>query len=360
MDGFFANNIMGEEPDDSVLGDNAMGVARGASFLMGEDPKKDPVKPMARASLGDAPMGEKPTGNPLDSVRLGFSSGAKAKSDTSFGGETTIAKTSALGPNPLGPNPLGLDPSELDLLGLDSSKLDLPGFSAPEEIPLGNIVSLDDPACGNRIISFVESFASEVISKDINYREDGNSLRGIGEVGFMEGAPEDDGEAMEVALEIEDRASEATFESDGIFFDYGVSLSDDDFMPLGESVNDDEIGLGLEEDDFALTPLEEAPLAAKPKGAASEEMDPLKALLLAGGNPFGENAKSIAPDYSFGKEALKPKHFEPMKASGPRVNAENIQANRPLGDTPFGKEITPDLSFGKEALKPKKYEPKTK
>ena len=47
-----------------------------------------------------------------------------------------------------------------------------------------------------------------------------------------------------------------------------------------------------------------------------------------------------------------------MKASGPKVNAENALENNPLGSNPFGKDVEPDFSFGKEALKPKKYTPK--
>ena len=35
-----------------------------------------------------------------------------------------------------------------------------------------------------------------------------------------------------------------------------------------------------------------------------------------------------------------------------------MQANKPLGDNPFGVEVVPDFSMGKEALKPKKYVPK--
>lgn len=428
MDGFFANNPLGEDPDDdSMLGDNAMGVARGASFLMGDDPNKDPVKPTVSSPIGDAPMGEKPKENPFGDDPLGLLSGVNPlggniKPDTSFGGGTNVAKPSALGPNPLGddplgllsginplggnikpdtsfggrttyaggnslgPNPLGpnpLDPNPLgpDPLGLGAKKEEAPApvpvmepepepvkAEEPKEIPLGGIISLEDDfgdgvlggiislsdptSFGSGIISSGSSFGNGVVSSDASYDDDDVSIQ----------VPYGDG------------TLESTLESGGSYYDNGSSLADDDdFKPLGENVNDDVFslnysGLDSADDDplglmsgataSADLSLGDSPSAKKPQNDVPEGMDPLRALLLAGGNPFGDNAKNIAPDLSFGKEALKPKHFEPMKVSGPKVHAENVQVNNPLGDNPFGKDIAPDFSFGKEALKPKKYVPK--
>lgn len=457
MDGFFANNPLGEDPDgESMLGDNAMGVARGASFLMGDDPNKDSVKPTASSPIGDAPMGEKPKENPFGDDPLGLLSGVNPlggnikpdtsfgggtnvakpsalgpnplgddplgllsginplggniKPDTSFGGGTTIAKASSLGPNPLGPNPLGLNPLGENPLGPDPIGLGAkeeaapapapepvpePVKEEPKEIPLGGIISLEDDfgdgvlggiislsdptSFSSGIISGRSSFGSGVVSSDASYDDENASSESSGEAsngsslesGVISSSYSYDDDDNSIQIPYGDGTLDSTLEGSSSYYNNGSSLGDDDdFKPLGENVNDDVFSLnyaGLDaadDDPLGLmssgasdnNQLGEVPSA--PKNDGSEGMDPLKALLLAGGNPFGDNAKNIAPDLSFGKEALKPKHFEPMKASGPRVHAENVQANNPLGDNPFGKDIVPDFSFGKEALKPKRYVPK--
>ncbi len=452
MDGFFANNPLGEDPDDeSMLGDNAMGVARGASFLMGDDPNKDPVKPTASSPIGDAPMGEKPKENPFGDDPLGLLSGVNPlggnikpdtsfgggtnvakpsalgpnplgddplgllsginplggniKPDTSFGGGTTIARTSSLGPNPLGPNPLGLNPLGPDPLGLGAKEEAAPAPAPepepepvkeePKEIPLGGIISLEDDfgdgvlggiislsdptTFSSGIISSSSSFGSGVISSGSSYDDEDVSSEPASEPsagaslesGVISNGYSYDDDDNSIQIPYGDGTLDSTLEGSSSYYNNGSSLADDDdFKPLGENVNDDVFSLnyaGLDSaDDDPLglmsggapdnKQLGDVPSA--PKNDGSEGMDPLRALLLAGGNPFGDNAKNIAPDLSFGKEALKPKHFEPMKASGPRVQAENVRVNKPLGDNPFGKDIAPDFSFGKEALKLKRYVPK--
>ena len=130
-----------------------------------------------------------------------------------------------------------------------------------------------------------------------------------------------------------------------------------DLSSLNASASDDK-SEGLMSDVEADEPAKDSSSNDKSKTNTAGGVDPLMALLMAGGNPFGDDSKKPAPDLSFGEKALKPKHFEPMKASGPKVTAENVQANKPLGDNPFGVEVVPDFSMGKEALKPKKYVPK--
>ena len=447
MDGLITNNLKVEEPDDDIMvGDNAMSVARGASFLMGDDPNKDPVKPATKASIGDAPMGEKPTENPLEVGRLSLSLGGSTRPDTSFGGDTTIAAASNLGPNPLGPNPFGLD---FDDFGLQkkptpapapvkepvSVAIKEPAAAAVKEptpapvkeptpapvkeptpapvkepapapvkepapaavkepapapvrepemaeeqkaISMNNVVSVSE---GSMIIFASAFFGNRVILDDDSYEEKDNYVPATQDDGAMKSSLEGiiDYAPSHVKVEEpkplgeskkEDAATDsAADEPMGLTPDKGASddepmglpLGADDFddIPLGGSSSDslplggsssDSLPLGGSSSDNASN---EKPQASAPKG-----VDPLMALLLAGGNPFGDNTKTMAPDLSFGKEALKPKHFEPMKASGPAVNAENTQANNPLGTNPFGKEIAPDFSFGKDALKPKRYVPK--
>ena len=461
MDGFFANNPLGEDPDDeSMLGDNAMGVARGASFLMGDDPNKDSVKPVASSPIGDAPMGEKPKENPFGDDPLGLLSGVNPlggnikpdtsfgggtnvakpsalgpnplgddplgllsginplggniKPDTSFGGGTTIGRPSSLGPNPLGPNPLGLNPLGENPLGPDplglGAKEEAAPAPAPEPIPvpepapepeepkevplggiisleddfgdgvLGGIISLSDPSSfSSGVFSSGSSFGSGVISSGSSYDDEAASGESSGEAsdgsslgsGVVSGSYSYDDDDNSIQIPYGDGTLDSTLEGSSSYYNNGSSLADDDdYKPLGENVNDDVFSLnyaGLDSaDDDPLglmsggapvnNQMGDVPTA--PKINDAEGMDPLRALLLAGGNPFGDNAKKIAPDLSFGKEALKPKHFEPMKASGPRVQAENVRVNKPLGDNPFGKDIAPDISFGKESLKLKKYVPK--
>lgn len=504
MDGLITNNLKVDEPDDDIMvGDNAMSVKRGASFLMGYDPTKDPEKPVTKASIGDAPMGEKPTENPLDGDGLTLSMGGNSakrnnEPDTSFGGDTTIAAASNLGPNPLGPNPFGLDPMGLEALGFgtpgkttpapapvkapvpeakkveepkkaeepkkveelkkpeevkkpeESKKIEEPKkaeeLKKPEEVKkpeeakkpeepkkaeepkdtaLGHIFSLSDPEMSSSmIISVSSSFGSgfsedepssiedePVVSSENSIEEEHVSAaietsvikdepiapaldeesedEGISETvsesvseGISEALPlssegilresSDDDDDTSVQMHFGEGTLESTLGGGESYYDYGASLEDDDdFKPLGNSVDDDEPGLSLagldSDDDDPMGLLSGAGIAddkadgssdKKSQAGGAKEMDPLMALLLAGGNPFGDNQKSMAPDLSFGKEALKPKHFEPMKASGPAATAENVEANHPLGDNPFGKGIVPDFSFGKEALKPKKYVPK--
>lgn len=336
MDVTITNNLKKDEPDDDIMvGDNAMSVERGASFLMGYDPYQDPEKPKPKSSIGDAPMGEKPTENPLVGDHLKLHSG-NDKKDTTAGVDTLIAAASNLGPNPLGLNPFGLDQAELDAISLDplgfGAKKDSVSVSVkktekaeapkeakkPEEILLSRIYSLSDPAFPQSMIIYGSSF-----------------------------------------------------------FESSMALKETvvDSMPaLNKEVDDEPIGLAPADDEpIGLAPVDDGPLGLMPSDDEPQEapasdkknetkapdgVDPLMALLLAGGNPFGDSSKKPAPDLSFGKEALKPKHFEPMKASGPRTNAENVKTNNPLGDNPFGKEVVPDFSMGKEALKPKKYVPK--
>jgi hypothetical protein len=160
-------------------------------------------------------------------------------------------------------------------------------------------------------------------------------------------------EHKDLGGKVDEDGSESTF--------MGLDSSENDPMDLlfgVDGFDDEPIGLGDNSTVSEKEKTKESSSEKKTQDKSSDEVDPLRALLMAGGNPFGENAKIIAPDLSFGKDALKPKHFEPMKASGPRVNAENVRENNPLGNNPFGKDVEPDFSFGKEALKPKKYEPK--
>lgn len=474
MDNLIENNLKKDEPDEDIMvGDNAMSVKRGASFLMGYDPYKDPEKTVVKASIGDAPMGEKPKENPLDANQLSLHSGRKSsngndESDTSFGGETTIAKASNVGENPFGLNPFGLDPAELERLGIvlpkDAAatpapvkkpeletvkeeapkKVEEPQKAAepqmpkeqerakepakaeepvkviePEEIPLGNIISLSDyNYFGSMIIS--GSFGSGVITRDTSSESgvtsNDESFKGEiisdtptygGEI--ISQSPSFDADTAfdnppaekKVAVETPSVDKESTKESPSdesngilresnpdedddmqIHFGEGTLEStlgggesyynntdtledDEDFRPLGNGVDEEESGLslaGLDSDDDdpmgLMSGATDSRDDKKTQAGAPAAMDPIMALLLAGGNPFGDDAKKAAPDLSFGKEALKPKHFEPMKASGPAVTAEHVEANHPLGDNPFGKEIMPDFSLGKEALKPKKYVPK--
>ena len=411
MDVTITNNLKVDEPDDDIMvGDNAMSVKRGASFLMGYDPYQDPEKPVTKASIGDAPMGEKPTENPLDIGHLSLSSDRNNKS--SYAGDTNIAKASSLGSNPLGLNPLGLSEEQLELLGINlqttapapaavkesasvsvkesasaaikesvSASVKQPELKKakePKEASLFRIISLSDPNfTGGRVFSINFAFEDEDASDDVTVDETGSFVQ----------VPYGDG-VLESALGSDDGDK-----------DMGLSQYEaDDFKPLGgqeedeiqplrkddeddggglifmepDSEDDDPMGLMYGMDDSDVKPLgsmddaiapendsqKNSSSEKKPQAKDTEEMDPLKALLLAGGNPFGENSRIIAPDLSFGKEALKPKHFEPMKASGPKVNAENAMENNPLGSNPFGKDVEPDFSFGKDALKPKKYTPK--
>ena len=120
-------------------------------------------------------------------------------------------------------------------------------------------------------------------------------------------------------------------------------------MLYGEGFDDEPMGLLDGGDDPVEKPLGDGSNEKEPENNGAKKVDPLMELLLAGGNPFGDSSVKTMPDLSFGKEALKPKHYEPMKASGPKANIENAKADHPLGDNPFGKEITPDLSLGKKA-----------
>ncbi len=432
MDILFTNAPSGEEPEDETwVGDNALAVSRGASFLIDDDPKKDPEKPISKASIGDAPMGMKPTENPLEVGHINLSSRGKG---SSAGVDTLIAKASGLGANPLGDNPLGLSPEQLELLGLGFPKEPTPKpvpaktpeakaevktdakadvkpetkpemkaaakpetkpvpepkkVEEPKEVSLSCIISASDDFTGGRIISGDLSFGSAIISADDPLMKD-EDFKLMGE-SKTDDAPELDQKGIapkeddSIGLAIQEPDSDD--EQKGLTADTSVSEED----PMGlmfhlHEEEEDSKGLtseetvleeepkslateenGIEEEPAGLmveevvaddNPPKDNPSENKPKAGGTEEMDPLRALLLAGGNPFGDNLKNIAPDLSFGKDALKPKHFEPMKASGPKVNAENAQENNPLGVNPFGKEVVPDFSFGKEALKPKKYEPK--
>ena len=421
MDVTITNNLKVDEPDDDInVGDNAMSVKRGASFLMGYDPYQDPEKPVTKASIGDAPMGEKPTENPLDIGHLSLSSNGKNKS--SYAGDTNIAKASSLGDNPLGLNPLGLSEEQLELLGINlqkgtapapasvkesapasgkepasgsakgaasdyakssgaaSEKGSAPAFvkesaskkaKEPKEVSLFHIISLNDPNfTGGKIFSSVLLFGNGDVSEDAVADEAHNSVQVPYGDGVLEATLEsgDSDRGMGLSLSADDDVKPLGGEDDGLRplggnDDDGAGLtfmeldSEDDPMDLLYGVDDSDIRpLGSGDDEKASSKDNSA--EKKPQDKGSEEMDPLKALLLAGGNPFGDNARVIAPDLSFGKNALKPKHFEPMKASGPKVSAENAQENNPLGSNPFGKDVEPDFSFGKEALKPKKYTPK--
>ena len=439
MDVTITNNLKVDEPDDDIkVGDNAMSVKRGASFLMGYDPYQDPEKPVTKASIGDAPMGEKPTENPLDIGHLSLSSNRKNKS--SYAGDTNIAKASSLGDNPLGLNPLGLSEEQLELLGINLNKGTAPAPASvkesapasgkesapvsakepvsatvkesasvsekqpelkkakePKEVSLFHIISLSDPnLTGGKVFSNLFLFEIEDDADDVAIDETDHSIQ----------VPYGDG-VLESTLESTDSDKGLSLANDDDFKPLGGDdddfkplggnedddfkplggNEDDDFKPLGkndeddgagltylelDSEDDDPMGLMYGMDDADIKPLgtmddaiapendskKDSSSEKKSQAKDTEEMDPLKALLLAGGNPFGDNARVIAPDLSFGKNALKPKHFEPMKASGPKVSAENAQENNPLGSNPFGKEIAPDYSFGKEALKPKKYTPK--
>ena len=408
MDVTITNNLKVDEPDDDIkVGDNAMSVKRGASFLMGYDPYQDPEKPVTKASIGDAPMGEKPTENPLDVGHLSLSSDRKNKS--SYAGDTNIAKASSLGDNPLGLNPLGLSEEQLELLGIKLNKGTAPApapvkesapvsakepasalvkesvpasvkqpelkkAKEPKEVSLFHIISLSDPNfTGGKVYSSLYLFGIGDVSDDDAADEAENSVQ----------VPYGDG-VLESPLGSDDSDKGLSLAEDDDFKPLGGM--DDDFRPLAkddddgagltlmelDSEEDDPMGLMYGMDDSDIKPLGSMDDAIAPENDSkkdsssekqsqakdTEEMDPLKALLLAGGNPFGDNARVIAPDLSFGKNALKPKHFEPMKASGPKVSAENAQENNPLGSKPFGKDVEPDFSFGKEALKPKKYTPK--
>ena len=421
MDVTITNNLKVDEPDDDIkVGDNAMSVKRGASFLMGYDPYQDPEKPVTKASIGDAPMGEKPTENPLDIGHLSLSSDRKNKS--SYAGDTNIAKASSLGDNPLGLNPLGLSEEQLELLGINLNKGTTPApapvkesapvsakepasalvkesvpasvkqpelkkAKEPKEVSLFHIISLSDPNfTGGKVYSSLYLFGVGDVSDDDAADATENSVQ----------VPYGDG-VLESTLGSDDSDKGLSQAEDDDFKPLG-GIDDDDFKPLGgndnddfkplakdddddgagltfmelDSEEDDPMGLMYGMDDSDIKPLgsmddaiapendskKDSPSEKKAQAKDTEEMDPLKALLLAGGNPFGDNARVIAPDLSFGKNALKPKHFEPMKASGPKVSAENAQENNPLGSNPFGKDVEPDFSFGKEALKPKKYTPK--
>ena len=429
MDALVTNNLKSEEPDEDIkVGDNAMSVKRGASFLMGYDPYEDTSKPTPKSSIGDAPMGEKPANIPLDEEGLKLVLGGNSSGrNSSYSGDTTVAAASNLGPNPLGPNPFGADFTEFDPLkasapapapkkgpvsepekakepipepkkaaepvmevkkaeapvpapepkkaaepALKVEKAEAP-VPAPEakkvaqpaevkENPLSNIISISD---GSMIIFGSAFFGNEVVSNEVIQEEEDNSVQASSVVETVEAILESNGEEeMDVPApeNMESKPLEENVADDVLGWD------DEGFDP----VKDDKMGLAAEKavseekpveptPEKAVSeekPVKESPAEKKPQASVPDGADTLMALLLAGGNPFGDNAKSSAPDLSFGKDALKPKHFEPMKASGPAANAENVQTNQPLGDNPFGKEIAPDFSFGKDALKPKKYEPK--
>ncbi|GEM_PF-2212894 len=412
MDVIFSNTPIEEPEDDIMVGDNALSIDMGASFLMGEDPKKDPVKkPLSKASIGDAPMGEKPTEDPLTGLRLSFSSRANRSAGDDDEG-TTIAKASSVGLNPLGLNPLGLDEAELERLGIklqpapakktEATPVKEPATAAvkapatapakepavatakavapvaekvtapeqkkaeePKEVSLGNIISLSDPSIkGGMIFSIYTSFESEEAPVEVAPEKEENVAAVIPEEVTLEaptkiddddfgllGGIEDD--HKDLGGKVDEDGSESTF--------MGLDSSENDPMDLlfgVDGFDDEPIGLGDNSTVSEKEKTKESSSEKKTQDKGADEVDPLRALLMAGGNPFGENSKIIAPDLSFGKDALKPKHFEPMKASGPRVNAENVRENNPLGNNPFGKDVEPDFSFGKEALKPKKYEPK--
>ena len=439
MDVIFSNTPIEEEPEDDIMvGDNALSIDMGASFLMGEDPKKDPVKkPLSKASIGDAPMGEKPTEDPLTSLRLSFSSRANRSAGDDDEG-TTIAKASSVGLNPLGLNPLGLDEAELERLGIKlqpapakksetapvsakepataavkapatapskepavaTAKAAAPvaeKVTAPEQmkaeepkvVSLSNIISLSDPSIkGGMIFSIYTSFESEEAPVEAAPEKEEKVVAVIPEEVTLEAPAKinDDDDDMSIPMPQDDDVKPLGKNDDDDDFgllggiedehkDLGGKVDEDGsgstFMGLDSSENDpmdllfgvdgfddEPIGLGDNSTVSEKEKTKESSSEKKAQDKGADEVDPLRALLMAGGNPFGENAKIIAPDLSFGKDALKPKHFEPMKASGPRVNAENVRENNPLGNNPFGKDVEPDFSFGKEALKPKKYEPK--
>lgn len=419
MDGIISNNLKEEKlVDDSInVGDNAMNVDRSASFLMGYDPYKDPEKPRPKSSIGDAPMGEKPTENPLALGHLSLSSRENAGPDTSFGGDTTIAQASNLGPNPLGLNPFGEDFQVPDALtGFASAPAPVKRPEPkPEPVPMLKfeqepvLKTVPEPMpkpvaapAPKSVAAPVPKPVAEAVQKPVQKQEKEEvptaspfgSIVSISERSMIifasnffgsEASTEDDADEEDFKP-VEEKTNDelaALLSEIGISVDEPVGVkpetsvseeepiglaaeaADTEGEPIGllseVSAGDDEpMGLMPDVTIAEEKPLEkvEKPIEEKPKTNVPEGMDPLMALLLAGGNPFGDNAKSSAPDLSFGKEALKPKHFEPMKASGPAVNAENVAANHPLGDNPFGKEVVPDFSMGKEALKPKKYVPK--
>ncbi|MBR3509971.1 MAG: hypothetical protein IKO03_14525 [Lachnospiraceae bacterium] len=411
MDVTITNNLKVDEPDDDIMvGDNAMSVKRGASFLMGYDPYQDPEKPVTKASIGDAPMGEKPTENPLDIGHLSLSSDRNSKS--SYAGDTNIAKASSLGSNPLGLNPLGLSEEQLELLGINlqttapapaavkesasvsvkesasaaikesvSASVKQPELKKakePKEASLFRIISLSDPNfTGGRVFSINFAFEDEDASDDVTVDETGSFVQVPYGDGVLESALGSDDGDKDMGLsqyeaddfkplggqeedEIQPLRKDDEDDGGGLIF-MEPDSEDDDPMGLMYGMDDSDVkSLGSMDDTIAPENDSQKNSSSEKKSQAkdTEEMDPLKALLLAGGNPFGENSRIIAPDLSFGKEALKPKHFEPMKASGPKVNAENARENNPLGSNPFGKDVEPDFSFGKDALKPKKYTPK--
>ena len=112
MSGLIDDSPLKDNSDNSVLGDNAMGVDRGASFLMEEDPNKDSKKPKASGTIGE---------------------------------ETTVAEASNLGPDPLGPNPFGLAPEELELLGIKPLGYSPVGLKTAEPGKQADLVIWDAP-----------------------------------------------------------------------------------------------------------------------------------------------------------------------------------------------------------------------
>lgn len=397
MDALVTNNLKSEEPDDDIkVGDNAMSVKRGASFLMGYDPYEDTSKPTPKSSIGDAPMGEKPADIPLDEEGLKLVlSGNSSGRNSSYSGDTTVAAASNLGPNPLGPNPFGEDFSVFDplkasapapapkketvsepkkaaepALKIEKAEATIPAPEAKKvaesvevkENPLANVISISD---GSMIIFASAFFGNEVVSNEPIREEEDNPVQASTVAETLEAILESSGKE-EIEAPAPANMDSKTVEEN--VADDVLGWDDEGFDP----VKDDKMGITAEKavteekpaelpPEKAISeekPVKESPAEKKTQASAPDGVDPLMALLLAGGNPFGDDAKSSAPDLSFGKDALKPKHFEPMKASGPAASAENVQANHPLGDNPFGKEIAPDFSFGKDALKPKKYEPK--
>ena len=382
MSGLIDNSLWKEKSDDdSVLGDNAMGVARGASFLMEEDPNKDSKKPKANGTIGE---------------------------------ETTVAEASNLGPNPLGPNPFGLAPEELDLLGIKpfgdkpadlkaaepvkqekavseevsaketlgasargsavtpakesvgafakESEQEPEGKKKTEKSSFGNFISVGE----NSMIIFGSAFfGSEVILDDLaDEKEDNSAVVSGGDGVLGKGSAledsfrqhnEDDKSSGENAKDADFGLSVAGLESvdDGSMdlMLYGESFDEEPLglLAVGDDSGEEPLGLLGGGDDYDERPLEDGSNVKEQESNGAKKIDPLMELLLAGGNPFGDNAVKTVPDLSFGKEALKPKHYEPMKASGPKANIENAKVGNPLGDNPFGKEIAPDLSLGKKA-----------
>ena len=377
MSGLIDDSPLKDNSDNSVLGDNAMGVARGASFLMEEDPNKDSKKPKANGTIGE---------------------------------ETTVAEASNLGPDPLGPNPFGLAPEELELLGIKplgygpagletaepgkrekvvaeeasaEEPLATPAREAavtpakesvgafekePEQVPeenkktkkasLSNYISVGE----NSMIIFGSAFFGGEVDLDdyAGKEEDDTAVVSDG------GGVVEKGNALDPSSqqkETDKNSGENAKDDDTGSNVAGLEPADDgsmDLMLYGESFDDEPMGLlgGDDEpmgllgggDDPVEKPLgEDGSNEKEPENNGAKKVDPLMELLLAGGNPFGDSSVKTMPDLSFGKEALKPKHYEPMKASGPKANIENAKADHPLGDNPFGKEITPDLSLGKKA-----------